>query len=734
MATISTLAVNLIARTSVFERGIKRSRKSLRGFKTDTASATAGIARFAKRLLIGGGAVLALKAFTNAASRAQETMNLFNTVFAENAKETSRWADSFAKNVGRSRTEVRELAASLQDTFVPLGFARDRAAELSKTLVELGVDIASFKNIASDREVVDALTSAIVGNHRAVRRFGIVITEGEIKLEALRAGITKNFQELTSLEKVQLRYNIILRSSTDAQGDAIKTAGNYANRVKKLKGQWVDLQEKLGKQILPTMTRLLDNLIKNKDAIVSTVKNIVIFSAKAILMVGAINLVIKTVVLLVKAFKALAIARTIVLSLSGPAGWALIAAGAAIAAGAIISLNEVIDGTIKKLKVLGQEEPEVKFPRTIKSLKRSIALFKKDIEALKKADPARDFFELNPIMLANSQRLLKSRQAELAILIKQKNAQGDIAIAASKGIADQEKKILRLNEFIERQKKKTLSLFPESDALKNARKGLESLSLFPESSFRKQTEQAEQFISKLKQQLATVRELNAKSGESGGSPLETRIEKQILEARDHIKALREQVGLDTFARLQIKGLEDLLKKEQSRLDLLEKQTSQQIALAAAEKKRLAGALTLMGRVKAEGANIKKALEDAISGDKVKSIFDLAKQAKKLKEALKSPADKLKEMKNTLSDMFKRGLINAAEFAKGLAAAREGLFPGDSDRGGGRFQEVRSAFIDVAALNPAQTPTTELVKLNEKTETSNQLLRELNLNARGLHTA
>jgi len=441
MATISTLAVNLIARTSVFEKGMKRSRRSLKGFKNDTALATRRLVSFAKGLLVSGGAVFAIKEFTNAASRAQETMNLFNVVFAENAAETAKWADSFAKNIGRSRTEVKEWAATLQDTFVPLGFARDRAAELSKTLVELAVDIGSFKNIASDAEVIDALTSAIVGNHRAVRRFGIVITEGEIKLEAMRVGIQKNFKELTSLEKVQLRYNIILKASRDAQGDAVRTADNYANRVKKLKGQWVDLKETIGKTILPAMTKLLGSLIKNKDAIVGVTKKLLVFVAKTVIIVGSINLVIKAVLLLVKAFKGLAVARAIVLSLAGPAGWAVLAASAAVAASAIVVINDAIDGVVDGIKNIGTAASDIRRPlRTIKELETRISSLKKALKQEKSISGSVSgaFGVPSDFGITSLKKMIQIRQEQLDILVKEKREQAAIAALEAKRLKDKE--------------------------------------------------------------------------------------------------------------------------------------------------------------------------------------------------------------------------------------------------------------------------------------------------------
>ena len=102
--------------------------------------------------------------------------------------------------------------AQLQDTFVPLGFARDKSAELSKALAQLATDVGSFNNVATP-DVANAFTSAIVGNHEAVRRFGIVLTEASVKQEAYRMGIAETDSELNSQQKVLARVSILLSST-----------------------------------------------------------------------------------------------------------------------------------------------------------------------------------------------------------------------------------------------------------------------------------------------------------------------------------------------------------------------------------------------------------------------------------------------------------------------------------------------------------------------------------------
>ena len=122
--------------------------------------------------------------FVNAASRQEEILNKFNTVFGQNADEVAKWADSYGDSIGRATSDLMEMASGLQDIFVPMGFLRSEASELSKGLTQLAIDVASFSN-ASDEEVINAFKSAVVGNHETVRKYGIVITQAALKQEAL---------------------------------------------------------------------------------------------------------------------------------------------------------------------------------------------------------------------------------------------------------------------------------------------------------------------------------------------------------------------------------------------------------------------------------------------------------------------------------------------------------------------------------------------------------------------
>jgi hypothetical protein len=228
--------------------------KSLGGLKSAVGvAAKAAAAGFAA---IGVAAVAAGAKAISMGSDVEEMMGKFNVVFGDYAGDVIKDLDAFGAAVGRNKFELREMASSVQDTFVPMGFARGAAANLSTAMTKLAVDVASFNN-ASDTEVMEAFQSAIVGNHETVRQFGIVITQATLDQELMRMGIEGGIKTATEAQKVQARYNLILAGTSDAHGDAERTAGSWANTMRGLKSSIAETVAEIGTNLLPVFTPML---------------------------------------------------------------------------------------------------------------------------------------------------------------------------------------------------------------------------------------------------------------------------------------------------------------------------------------------------------------------------------------------------------------------------------------------------------------------------------------------
>lgn len=220
------------------------------------------------RNVIGG--VIVFQAFrfgqemVKMASSVEEMRSKSSVVFGQFVNDVRSQLGQFGDSVGRSTHELEQMASSIQDTFVPMGFARGEASKLSVELTKLAVDVASFNN-ASDTETMMAFQSALVGNHETVRRFGVVITEATLKQELLRMGINKATKDVSNAEKVQARLNLIIAGTSDAHGDAERTSGSFANTSKALGSALSELSVDVMTPMLPKLTKMAEGFIDATD-------------------------------------------------------------------------------------------------------------------------------------------------------------------------------------------------------------------------------------------------------------------------------------------------------------------------------------------------------------------------------------------------------------------------------------------------------------------------------------
>ena len=290
--TVASLTVRVGADLSELKKIRQGVARAIEPVRAQLKSLGQTMTRYVTAPLAGIGA-----ASVKVASDVEEMRGKFNVVFGDLASQTETWASAHAKAVGRSKYELMGYAAQLQDTFVPMGVARSEAAGLSKNMAQLAVDLASFNN-ASEPETVDLLTSALVGNHEAVRRFGVVITQATLEAELLNMGIRGGAKAASEQQKMMARMEIIMRSTSDAQGDAARTSGSFANQMRGLQAVLKDVGVSMGEILLPEARKLVAwarEALERFDGLEPSVKRIIVIVGGLAAAIGPLLLALGSV-------------------------------------------------------------------------------------------------------------------------------------------------------------------------------------------------------------------------------------------------------------------------------------------------------------------------------------------------------------------------------------------------------------------------------------------------------
>jgi len=265
VATAQDIIVTLRALgAQAFQRDLNKSADSVEGLSDQAKMTTKALGQSVKNWVKGaaaayGGTKLLGDSVRNAVNLGEE-INKTAVVFrGPGAKSVLQWSKSSANAMGVSREQALASAAQFGNMLIPMGFARDKAAAMSKSMVQLGGDMASFNN-ASPEETLQAIQSGLAGETEPLRRFGVFLSDARVKQEAMNLGLYKGKGNLDAAARAQATYALILKDSKDAQGDFARTSDSLANRQRILKAQYTNITATLGTKLVPIVSFLAKNL------------------------------------------------------------------------------------------------------------------------------------------------------------------------------------------------------------------------------------------------------------------------------------------------------------------------------------------------------------------------------------------------------------------------------------------------------------------------------------------
>ncbi len=187
-------------------------------------------------------------AFNNAFTKSNdyiETVNLFNVTMGKAADSAMNYAEEVRDAMGIDLNEWLNYQGTFKQLTSGFGVVEDKANTMSQQLTQLSYDLASFFN--TDVETAfEKLSSAMSGQVKGLREFGIDTTVASLQEYALSQGIEQSVSSMSQAQKSLLRYNYIMERSIKIQGDMARTIITPANSVRILNAQLEQLRRAFG--------------------------------------------------------------------------------------------------------------------------------------------------------------------------------------------------------------------------------------------------------------------------------------------------------------------------------------------------------------------------------------------------------------------------------------------------------------------------------------------------------
>lgn len=350
---IASVGVSVWARTSAFDRGIRRSRKQLKIFRKNIVEASQKIVRFGAVVTgVAGGALVQLVRSSartiDSIAKTADKLGLSTEALAglQHAAELSGVAvRTFDMGLQRMTRRVAEAA-------VGTGEAQAAIKELSLDAQELGRMTVDQQFIA----IAEAMEKVTSQSDRVRLGFKLFDSEGVALINTLRGG-------KEAIEAMQKRAAILGLTFSRDQARGVEKANDAMKDLwASVKGLGNAMTFKFAKSIEVATKRLTAFIVWIREAKSSFSHFVIEFGKLALQTVAFVtamsalvligNTVIRLFGMLAKAYHALSKAVIIFNSFAGPKGWAVLAGAAVAATVAIVAADAAYAGLTSEMEEL----------------------------------------------------------------------------------------------------------------------------------------------------------------------------------------------------------------------------------------------------------------------------------------------------------------------------------------------------------------------------------------------
>jgi len=202
-----------------------------------------------------------------------EDLNFLDNAYGKANSSGKELLETLNQMVGYDPSTLVKNVAVFRQMGNAMEIPTEQADMLAENLTKLSVDVKSITGQGLEK-VASKFQSAMAGNIRAVRAYGVDVTQAALQQTALNLGIEDSVKNMSRAEKSILIYLTMERQLSTANGDLSRTVNSVANQWEIFQNQINQLGRLIGGFFIPILSRIipvLNGIIMALNTIISLV-------------------------------------------------------------------------------------------------------------------------------------------------------------------------------------------------------------------------------------------------------------------------------------------------------------------------------------------------------------------------------------------------------------------------------------------------------------------------------
>ncbi|MDR2649136.1 MAG: hypothetical protein LBB94_05390 [Clostridiales bacterium] len=190
-----------------------------------------------------------------------EVQNVVDVTFGAMSGAIDSFARDAADKFGLTEKAAKEYSGYMGSMLKSMGMTTGQSAKMSTELAGLAGDMASFYNLDTGT-AFEKIRSGISGETEPLKQLGINMSVANMEAYRLAQGIKTSYSEMNQAQQALLRYNYLLETTSDAQGDFARNSGTWANTMARLNLEWNKFKTLIGQLLIPLLKPLFQGLVQ----------------------------------------------------------------------------------------------------------------------------------------------------------------------------------------------------------------------------------------------------------------------------------------------------------------------------------------------------------------------------------------------------------------------------------------------------------------------------------------
>ena len=242
---------------AVAVQGIANAQKQFQqlGKSVGGVGKAAGLAAVSFAGFLAGvkGADFAISAIAGARDLERNLAGL-KTVFDDVTPQMTEFSKG-AVDLGLSMSEAAKASTFIGSVLKQSGFSIQETADLTEELTRLATDL-SITYGYDVQEALLGMTALFRGEYDPIEKFGVAMKQSEINSELAAQGLNHLEGAERRFAEQQIRVNLLMERSADAQGAMARQSGTLAVEQLKLAATFGNVRDTVAESLLPVMADL----------------------------------------------------------------------------------------------------------------------------------------------------------------------------------------------------------------------------------------------------------------------------------------------------------------------------------------------------------------------------------------------------------------------------------------------------------------------------------------------